>query len=488
MKKILAMFLLLCMLLPTLVACSGDEMEAEGGDASQSLTEEKNPLPEADPAWVDKEYNIFFRSNYDYEFVFVEENAGALINDAVYQRNQAVESRYGIKLVFSPSGTASFETDFLEPINNTVMAGDDTYQLAAGYTYRLAPNSVKGNFTDWYSIPYINLDGEWWDRGFVDAASYNNHSYVMTGSLSLSYLYSASCMYFNQDIIDANFANEGGSNAIYDLVKEGKWTYAEFYEYLSKCTVVETEMDETDIYGYASNDTTAVDSFLFAFDIPISTRNSKGKIVLNKQNNDEKLLDAAKKLNELFNTSGHTYNQSTDTVEDIDVHIGMMARGNAAFTTSYLEAATQLRSTEISYGILPFPKWNAEQTSYYSNNMDFASSFAIPQTVQDKKYVGAITEAMAYYSHQYVREALYGTVLKYRDAKDSRSSESIDIILDNIKCDFAYIYAFEWGDQAGPSAILRKCIRAKHSYVANNYEIDEKRFNSTLTDFLKKFE
>ena len=486
MKKILALLLLLCMLLPTLVACSGDEMEAEGG-AEQSLTEETNPLPEADPAWVGKEYNIFFRGNYDYEFVYVEENAGALINDAVYQRNQAVESRYGIKLVFSPSGTSSFENDFLEPINNTVMSGDDTYQLAAGYTYRLAPNSVKGSFLDWYSMPNINLDGEWWDRGFVDAASYNGHSYVMTGSLSLSHLYSLSCVFFNQDIVNANFENEGGSDAIYDLVKEGKWTYDEFYTYISKCTVLETEMDETDTYGYASNDTTAVDSFLFAFDISVSTRNSKGKIVLNKQNNDEKLLNATKKLNELFNTSGHTYNQSTDSVADLDVHIGMMSAGKAAFTTSYLKSATVLRTTDINYGVLPFPKWDAEQTSYYSNNMDFASSFSIPQTVQDKEYVGAITEAMAYYSHQYVREALYGTVLKYRDAKDSRSSESIDIILNNVKYDFAVIYAFEWGDVNGPSMELRKCIRDKSSALASRYEMNEKFYKTTLEDLLKAF-
>ena len=78
-------------------------------------------------------------------------------------------------------------------------------------------------------------------------------------------------------------------------------------------------------------------------------------------------------------------------------------------------------------------------------------------------------------------------VLKYRDAKDSRSSESIDIVLNNVKYDFAAIYAFEWGDQAGPSMELRRCIRAESAGIATKYEMNEKYYKTTLDDFLKEF-
>ena len=472
------------MLLPVFMACSKNE--GTGGETTQGSSIETAPLPEADPNWEGKEYNIFYRNTYDYEWIYLEEEAGALINDSIYQRNRSVEDRYGITLTYTAAGTADFGNDFLAPVTNSVMAGDDSYQLVAGYSYRLAPNSTYGSFLDWYSVPHINLNGEWWEGDFAEAASFNNHTFIMTGSLSLSHLYSAACVFFNQDIVNNNFASEGGSSAIYQLVEDGKWTYEAFLKYVSGCTVDDGDMNEEDTYGYASNDTTAVDGFLFSFDIPITTRNSKGNIVLTKQNENEKIIDAAKKINQLFNVSGYTFNQSTDNA-DIETHVGMMALGRAAFTTSYLESATTLRTTEINYGILPYPKWDEDQENYHGHNMDFATSFVIPKTVADVNFVGAITEALAYYSHQYVREALYGTVLKFRDAKDQDSSKCIDIILANIKYDFAYIYAFAWGDQQGPTALLRTCIRAKHAYIANNYEMSEKRYKSVLNDFLKAF-
>ena len=490
MKKVLAMLILACMLLPVLVACTGDGQEAQTTGAEVTTTEETSPLAEADPAWVGKQYNIIYRETYEHEWVYVEENAGSLINDSIYARNMAVQDLYGIELVLNPVPTASFENDFLLPITNSVMSGDDEYQLAAGYSYRLARNSTSGNFLDWYSMPNVNIDGEWWDRGFAEAGSYKNHTYIMTGSLSLSHLYSASCVFFNQTIIDNNFANEGGAAGVYKLVEDGEWTYEAFYNYVKKCTsdIGDSGMDENDAYGYASNDTTAVDAFMFGFDIPISTRTAKGKIKIAPVDENEKLIETARLLNELFNTSGYTYNQSTSTVTGLDVHYGMMIKGNTAFTTSYLETATKLRQTEINYGIIPYPKWDKEQESYYSNNMDFATAFAIPSTVVDKEMVGAITDALAYYSYEYVREALYGTVLKYRDAKDDSSSKCIDIILNNMKYDFAYIYAGAWGDVQGPSSLLRICVRGKNAYIAAGYASNKNRYNNTLNKFLENFE
>ena len=119
--------------------------------------------------------------------------------------------------------------------------------------------------------------------------------------------------------------------------------------------------------------------------------------------------------------------------------------------------------------------------------MDFCSVFAIPITVKDQAFVGAVTEALAYYSNTYVKDALYNTVLKYRDAQDVDSSESIGIIIGNIKHDFAYIYAFMWGDQTGPTHVLRQCIKAGSAGISSSYKMGEKTFNGKLEDFLEKF-
>lgn len=485
MKKLLAFALLLCMLALPLLACNGKG--TGGGETQPQQTEAAGvPLPEPKAEWEGEEYGIIYRDSdtYSCEWVFMEDEAGATINDAIFKRNTAVEDRYGVFLQLYPVANASFENDFLMPIKQAVSAGDDIYSLAAGYEYRLATNATLGDFLDWYQMPNVDLEGPWWNRGFADAASYNNHTYIMNGSLSLTHMYSSYCMFFNQDIINSQIDN--GTAEIYGLVEDGLWTYERFVEYVDQFTtnLGEPGWDENDAYGFATNDSTAVDAFIYCFDVSLSKRDVDGNISIYL---DPKMVDIATALNDLINKSGNTYNLGTSTVEGMDIFVGMMLRGNTAFSTGSLRSATQLRETTINYGILPYPKWNEAQTSYYSITLNSATAFAIPRTVQDTEFVGTITEALAYYSHVYVRDALYNTVLKYRDAKDVESSRSVDIILDNTRYDFSYIYAFAWGDVQAPPTLLRICIQGGHDYISNGFDSNEKRYNSVLKSFLTNF-
>ena len=488
MKKIFAMFLLLCMLITVFASCqntgNGDESKSSG-DESTDLADAV--LPDPKDEYVGREFNIIYRNTYAYEWEYAEELSGSVINDAIFKRNSAVAERYGVLLINYPVSNGSFENDFLLPINNSVMAGDNAFQLAAGYEYRLAANSTQGNFLDWYQIPYVDLDADWWDGDFAEAASYKNHTYIMTGSLSLSHLYSSSCVFFNQELVNNGLG--GGSQEIFDLVNSGNWTLEEFETYIKMFTADDDGIDgmtKDDSFGYATNTYTAVDAFMFCSDISVSGRTKDGEVKL--YGVSEKLTNLASTLHRIINTSGTTYIQNGEDSE-IDDHVGMMLKGKTAFTTDHLQSAVDLRASEIDYGILPYPKYDMSQEKYYSITMDFSTAFAIPKSAsEDVDFVGAITEAMAFYSYQHVRDALYSTVLKYRDAKDESSSRCIDIILENPRYDFAYIYAFAWGDQQGPSAVLRRCINANTDAVTVLFKSYKDSYNSKLKTFLDSFQ
>ena len=487
MKKLLAIFLLLCMLVTTFAACSKDQENTESQTSEQKSTDLADEvLPSPDIEYIGKQYTIISRENYSYEWVFDEADTGSVINDAIFKRNSAVEDRYDIMLVNYPVSNASFEYGFLQPIQAAVMSGDNTFQLAAGYEYRLAYNSVLGDFVDWYRVSNVDLSADWWDGSFADAASYQNRTYIMTGSLSLSHLYSSSCVFFNQNIVNARI--EGGSDEIFGLVENGTWTLEAFETYVEMFTADDDGVDgmtKDDSFGYATNSSTAVDAFLFCSDISVSRRTEDGSIKLYSVG--DKLIDLASTLHRIMNTSGNTYLQRGQDPE-IDDHIGMMLGGKTAFTTDYLHSAVDLRASEINYGILPYPKYDAAQKNYYSITMDFSTAFAIPKTAEsDMDFVGAITEAMAFYSYRYVRDALYSTVLKYRDAKDANSSKCIDIILENPRYDFAYIYAFSWGDQQGPSALLRNCLNKNTDSVKVLFDSLKTGYNTKLGYFLDDF-
>lgn len=483
MKKLIVILLLLAMSVSLFASCN--KQKGDGNDSDSASSVEDAPLPEANPDWEGKEFNIIYRDSYDYEWVFEESVAGDAINDAIFKRNSAVEDRYGITINPISTPNVSFESDFLQPIQSAISSGEDVYQLAAGMEYRLASNSAYGDFLDWYQIPNLDLEAAWWDGNFAETASYNDSTYIMTGSLSLSHLYSSSCVFFNQNIVNSGIQN--GSSEIYQKVWDGEWTLDVFYEYIQQFTKDNGDdiWDEKDVYGYATDVNTGVDSFIFCCEIPLTKRSDDGKITLLAPS--DKLINLTNQLNTIINTSGHTYVQEVGNSLGMDHHIGMMITGNAAFTTSYLRKARELRDSDITYGILPYPKWDASQKQYHSITMDFSTAFAVPNSVKDTEYVGAVLEAMAYYSYTHVRNALYDTVLKYRDTKDADSSKCIDIILENPMYDFAYIYAFQWGDQQGPSALLRTCIKAKQPYIANAYKSSETRFATSLENFLNNF-
>lgn len=492
MKKLLAMLLLLAMLGTMLVACNKDKGNAGDGKQTGEVDDAADEsLPEAKEEYVDREYNIIYRDTYEHEWVFDADLAGSHINDAIFKRNQAVETRYKVLLMYHPvvsSGYGVYETNFMGPVETAILANENAYQLVAGYEYRLAYTSALGNFVDWYTVSNVNLDGEWWDGGFASAASYHDHTYIMNGSLSLSHLYTSSCMFFNQDIINSKIEN--GTEEIFGKVQSGDWTLEAFETYVKMFTADDDGvegMSENDSYGLGTNDTTAVDAFLFCSNISVSGRTDDGEIKIYSVG--DKLSNLATTLHRIINTSGNTFNQSTANIEGLDIHIGMISKGKTAFSTGVLENATKLRETNVNYGILPYPKYDEKQKNYYSITMDFSTAFAIPKTeADDLDFVGAITEAMAYYSDTYVKDALYNTVLKYRDAKDEESSKCVDIILGNTRYDFAYIYAYSWGDQMGPSALLRSCIRAKTDAITILFDSYSPTYTSKLTTLLENFQ
>lgn len=481
MKKILAILLLVAMLLTCFIGCKKDESDESTLDTVGAGDD--IPLPVAD--YSGREYTILARQNYSYEWDYIPEDAGSAINDAIYKRNEAVQSRYGVTLTMAYVSNASFEEDFLNPLNNSIKAGDDAYQLAAGYEYRLAPNATTGAFLNWYDVPYIDLDREWWDKDFAETASYKDNVYIMTGSLSLSHLYSCSCFFFNQDMLDAK-KGAGTSQSLFAAVKDGTWTIDKFYELAADCSADSGDgiWDDSDVYALGTNTSTAVDGFLFAFDIPISVRNNKGEIELVPVG--DKAIDALKKINDFINKEDTTYIQSS-TDSNIDAFVEMFKNKKAVFSTGRLADGQTLRATDVNYGIVPYPKWDKDQTDYYSFTLNYSTAYAIPTTVKDQDFVGTITEALAYFSHEYIRDALYNTVLKYRDAKDLESSECVDIILQNVKYDFAYTYAYAWGDVAGPATLFRKYVDLNQSSMNVGYIKGEKSWNATLKTFLENF-
>ena len=96
---------------------------------------------------------------------------------------------------------------------------------------------------------------------------------------------------------------------------------------------------------------------------------------------------------------------------------------------------------DISYGIVPMPKLSVEQKNYRTYVQDSLTGFGISAAIgseERQEVVGAVMEAIAYYSNQIVRPAYYDSSLSLRFMQDPQSKEMLDIMFETV----AYEYSF----------------------------------------------
>ena len=119
MKRVICFMLCTLMVLSLLVSCSNEETpdtsvnSAPTTDNGLGICE----VPETDE-WQGKEFRCF-KNSITTTDVFSEGINGEFINDAVFKRNQMVESKYGVKIVLGEANNFS----------NVVSSGEDAFEL-----------------------------------------------------------------------------------------------------------------------------------------------------------------------------------------------------------------------------------------------------------------------------------------------------------------------------------------------------------------------
>ena len=105
-----------------------------------------------------------------------------------------------------------------------------------------------------------------------------------------------------------------------------------------------------------------------------------------------------------------------------------------------------LRDSDLDVGVVPLPKYDSEQDSYYSFTTGYCiTCLGFPQSNTGDRLERAafITEALAVQSLTTVTPAYFEVCVKTRYAPDIESSGMIQIILDTIYTDLAEVY--KWG-------------------------------------------
>ena len=449
MKKVTSLFLALLMLLMTASCASsnpetpdGASSEASGSDTPTAAAEEiipeeteiKDELPEI--SFEGSDYVILTRNCCESHTngIYIEELTGDVVNDAVYDRNMALEERFNIHIAQPPLGGDGDPT----MMTASIQAGDNAYD-AVLYHYRyMGSSAAAGYLLDTTMANYIDYEKPWWYQGVNDAYSVGGHYYVLTGMYDLDNYYDTVCTYFNINMMNELYPDED----IYSIVKEGRWT-ADMLETLAEGATLDLDgngiMDHAvDQFGYGQDNGYSF-VYQFSWDQPITSRDDAG--IPTHCINTEKQVQVVEKLY-------HTLFEASPVIKNEDGTARMTAfkEGRCLFMVDRLSASIQLRDMEQDFGIIPMTKFDEAQTNYYSHATAHTTAAGIPigKTQEEMEKSAIILEAMAAGGFKTIRPAVYDVALKSKYARDDTTYEMIDLVIQGRTADFADVFD-NWG-------------------------------------------
>ena len=129
-----------------------------------------------------------------------------------------------------------------------------------------------------------------------------------------------------------------------------------------------------------------------------------------------------------------------DLVLEVVVILLQQFDGVGVADAGKVRAGDQLKALDqvVSYGLVPMPKYNDQQQSYDTPIVESLLVMTIPVTCKREENVGAVLDALAYYSMTDVLPAYYSNIL-YR-GYDSADEPMFDILKKTRGVDMAYYY------------------------------------------------
>lgn len=504
MKKQLSMLFALLLAGQALLACGGDTKssnEQETNSASketETVTEaateqprEYANLPEKDFGGADAK--IFIAYNVEggtvnfgvskNEFGAEEENGDA-INDARYKRNSTVEDQFNVNIVDydyeEDNGYTPGHDQVRSAVHKLVVAGDNDYafMLLPGYT--VCKLAQEGSLQDLNDMKNLDFTKPWWDQKANKDLTIMNHLFYTTGDISTADNDATCTVLFNKVL-----AEQYDLPDIYQLVLDGKWTLDQFY---SLCADVSKDLngdgkyDETDQYGAMVWDDIAM-AVVNSTGDKCATVGDDGSVVLTL--NNERTISALDRYIEFGRdtTQCFQYQRAVDSSDT--VAINMFSGNQVLFFMQLMQIVPKLRDMEADFGIIPFPKYDEAQDSYYNTVGSWHSVFfCMPMGTADQEMSTILAEALACEGKYTVTGAYYDMNLKTKAARDEQSSDMLDIIFDTRVYDLGWYYQFGMYNEE-----VMNLVRLNHAagQFTSMYEKYAKKANKELSKLNEAF-
>lgn len=381
--------------------------------------------------------------------IWRENLTGDVVGDAVFTRNATLKEKYNFIVKQDLRLSAQWEAQTL------YMANEHVYDAVLYPCASMIQHAQQGFLLDLNDVPYINLEHASWDQKANSELTIKGRTFLANSDFLLQLKERTYFMMYNRELLHSH----DKYNGVYiedEYVNNGTWTIDTYYEIAKEYS---EDLDGGGTGHIADQWALCADGFnvasCFAYGGGYRLGNNvDGEIVL--ADIDVKMLDVVDKSLKATIDPYLTLTSSSN-LEGVTLRIGIdtFVDGRALFLSDLPSSFDiGLKNIEFEYGILPYPKYDEGQSSYYTMfNWDFAATCAIPFTAAESEFVGYCLQAITEESTKTTLEAYYETKCKLQNAYDQRCADMLDILFTTVSFDVAAIF-----DVGGLASILRSEI------------------------------
>ena len=443
LARLLALLLVAVMAVSVLAACGGSG-GANGGKEEEKIDFEGKP--DLDPKIEAVDYD-----GYEFTFIcqpYMDSNAYTVnymvsdgetqnvLLDAVYRRNELLKQKYNINFAQMQV------TDLLTTVRTQVMGGATEFDMIIGSCKRLATLARENLLLDLSSVDRFDMTKEYWDSNAAEQLMIGDKLYFTNCDLNVQEV--AFVVYFNKQMIE----NESLTSP-YEYMDKNEWTldnWANLVMAVSDDVTGEGEMTELDKYGtlYENHNGRM---FLYGTGVRATTNDETGypKVTLFDTDKTVAVYEKCKQvfssvsswsIDDMPSSETHGFNDKFDYARSLfcqDLYL---------FHYEGTNIIHQFADMESEFGVVPFPKFDSTQETYYSMYPINCAMVAIPNVNEDLERTANIVEDLNYYSNVLLIPAWYEQLLQRRYVRDDESEKSLDLILEGRIYDVGMMYDF----------------------------------------------
>ncbi|MBR2293524.1 MAG: hypothetical protein IKA44_04370 [Clostridia bacterium] len=442
--RVLSLTLVVFMLGSMLLACKKkDEGAADttnGGDVVNSDNGEKNVLDGVRYNGEIIRVYGWIPSNIDEQ---VEEFSADLgvVEQNVYKRLDETKKQLNINVEWKEE---KHGTTFIQNVANANTTGG--YDVVACYSMNATSLTTQGVAKNLLAYNTMDFSEPCWPADMVDQTQMFNKLYFCTGDISTNLIFMTSLVFVNLDMVSTWNINQKiqelyGEEDIYDLVREGKWTYDAMFkltEGIWRDSDNSGGRTKTDTYGLGTY-STLLCNFYAGAGYSLLESDEAGLYVSEDYTNVDSIEKLLKYVNENLYESGYCRyfdGSFEDTRNNFSAGLNLfsLAPASHAYVTHY-------HTDNLNYAALPVPKYDAAQEKYSSWHSNPYTNYVVASGSANAHIAASFLQCLAQWSYDTTRIAIFENTMKARFAQgDGDIAEMWEMIVDSQTFDLGRIF------------------------------------------------